>query len=149
MKTKLIVLIGITLLNISVGIAQNKTVTDYNYEFGAPEYLLDGYSLNFQYQNGTAIHMEFNNGKAKYEWVAGPATGNGNKDIPYRSRKIGDEMYLINWHETGIKDYLTIVFDFKKMIVHSSIIVGYQDKPERKLRTVFRSGIIDHLKMVE
>ncbi|MCG1036690.1 MoaF-related domain-containing protein [Polaribacter sargassicola] len=101
--------------------------------------------MNFQYQNGTAIHMEFNEGKAEYEWIAGPAKGNGNSDISYRSRKIGENLYLINWHETGIKDYLTIVFDFDKMIVHSSIIIGYENKPERTLKTVFRSGIIDHL----
>ncbi|MCM4158251.1 hypothetical protein, partial [Gramella sp. AN32] len=119
------------------------------FQFGQPEHFLDGYSLNFQYQDGTALHMEFYNGKAKYEWVAGPATGNGNTDIPYRSRKIGNELYLINWQETDKKDYLTLVFDFEKMLMHSSIIVGYENKPERPLKTVFKSGIIDHLKMAE
>lgn len=124
----------------------NKTEVN-KYQFGESEYFLDGYSFNFQYQNGTAIHIDFNQGKAKYEWVAGPAKGNGNSDISYRSRKIGENLYLVNWHEKGIKDYLTIVFDFEKMIVHSSIIIGYENKPERTLKTVFKSGIIDHLKI--
>ncbi len=142
-------LIILALFTIGNSFAQNKTTEENLYQFGKPEHLVDGYSLNFQYQNGTAIHFEFYNGMAKYEWLAGPGKGNGNQDIQYRSRKIGNGLYLINWHETGINDYLTIVLDFEKMIVHSSIIIGYENKPERTLKTVFRSGIIDHLKTPE
>lgn len=148
-KTKWAALICLTVLGVGLTQAQGKTTEENKFQFGEPEHYLDGYSLNFQYQNGTAIHMEFRDGQAQYEWLAGPAKGNGNSDIPYRSRKIGDKLYLVNWHETGIKDYLTIVFDFEKMIVHSSIIIGYENRPERTLRTVFRSGIIDHLKTPE
>jgi len=147
MKLKLITFIS--LVTFSLGFSQTQTTEINKFQFGEAEHLLDGYSLNFQYQDGKAIHMEFYNGKAKYEWVAGPAKGNGNEDIPYRSSKIDDNLYLINWHETGIKDYLTIVFDFDRMIVHSSIIIGYENKPERTLKTVFQSGIIDHLKIAE
>lgn len=149
MKTKLVTLICLALFSTGLSFAQSKTSEENKFQFEQPEHFLDGYSLNFQYQDGTAIHMEFYNGKAKYEWVAGPAKGNGNKDIPYRSRKIGSDLYLINWHETDKKDYLTLVFDFEKMLVHSSIIIGYENKPERPLKTVFKSGIIDHLKKAE
>lgn len=149
MTTKLVTLFCLALFSVGLGYAQNKTTEENRFQFGQPEHFLDGYSLNFQYQDGTAIHMEFNNGKAQYEWVAGRAKGKGNKDILYRSRKIGNNLYLINWHETDKKDYLTLVFDFEKMIVHSSIIVGYENRPERALKTVFKSGIIDHLKIAE
>ncbi|WP_111710006.1 MoaF-related domain-containing protein [Lutibacter citreus] len=149
MKTKLITLICLTLFTVGLSFAQNITAEENNFQFGQPEHLLDGYSLNFQYQNGTALHMEFNNGKAKYQWIAGQRKGNGNEDIPYRSSKIGDNLYLVNWHEVGLKDYLTIVFDFDKMTMHSSIIVGYENKPERTLKTVFLRGVIDHLKKTE
>ncbi|WP_339709354.1 MoaF C-terminal domain-containing protein [uncultured Kriegella sp.] len=149
MKTKLAAFICLVLFSVGHSFGQSSTTEENKFQFGEPEHFLDGYTLNFQYQNATAIHMEFNDGLAKYEWVAGPAKGNGNQDIPYRSLKIGENLYLVNWHETGIKDYLTIVFDFEKMIVHSSIIIGYENKPERTLKTVFRSGIIDHLKIPE
>lgn len=146
MKSKLVTTLLLFVCAISFSYAQSKTSKENKFEFEQAEHFLDGYSLNFQYQNGTAIHMEFDKGQAQYEWVAGPAKGNGNKDIPYRSRKIGDNLYLVNWHEVGLKDYLTIVFDFNTMVVHSSIIVGYENNPKRTLKTVFRSGIIDHLK---
>ncbi|NIJ45634.1 hypothetical protein FHR24_002102 [Wenyingzhuangia heitensis] len=145
MKTKIITFICAFLFSIGISVAQNKKAEDYKFNFNEPEHFIDGYSLNYQYQNGTAIHMEFKDGKASYEWINRPRKGHGNKDIPYRSSKLGNNIYLVNWHETEIKDYLTIVFDFNKMTIHSSIIVGYENKPNRKLRTVFKSGIIDHL----
>ncbi len=148
MKIKLVILLCLILVTGAVSFAQNQIVEDNNFQFGQPQHLLDGYSLNFQYQNGTGLHMEFNNGKAQYQWVAGPNKGKGNKEIPYRSSKIGHNLYLVNWHEEGLKDYLTIVFDFNNMIMHSSIIVGYQNNPERTLKTVFLRGVIDHLKSV-
>ena len=146
MKSKLVTFICLAIFNIGQTFAQSNTTEENKYQFGEPENYMDGYSLNYQYQDGKAIHMEFYNGKAKYEWINGPKKGKGNADISYRSRKIGENSYIVNWHETGIKDYLTIVFDFEKMIIHSSIIVGYENKPERKLKTVFLTGVIDHLK---
>ncbi|MBU2946657.1 MoaF-related domain-containing protein [Zobellia uliginosa] len=146
---KLGTFILIVLVNVGIGFSQAQSTEENKFQFSVAEHLLDGYSFNFQYQNGTALHFEFYNGQAKYEWLAGPAKGNKNQDIEYRSKKIGDKLYLINWHETGKKDYLTIVLDFEKMLVHSSIIVGYENRPERTLKTVFRSGIIDHLKISE
>ena len=149
MNSKLVICIGLVLFSVGSSFGQHKTPEESKYQFGEPEHFLDGYSFNFQYQNGTAIHMEFDEGKAKYEWVAGPSKGNGNKDISYKSLKMGDELYMVSWHETDLKDYLTLVFDFKTLTVHNSIIIGYQNKPERKLRTISQSGIIDHLKIKE
>ena len=146
MKSKLVTFICLAIFSIGQNFAQSNTQEENKFQFGIPEHYMDGYSLNYQYQDGKAIHMEFDNGKANYEWINGPRKGKGNTDIPYRSRKIGENLYIVNWHETGIKDYLTIVFDFEKMMIHSSIIVGYENKPERRLKTVFLTGVIDHLK---
>ncbi|MDE3743424.1 MoaF-related domain-containing protein [Maribacter polysaccharolyticus] len=145
MKPKSILFICIVVFCVGQSFAQTNTTNENEFQFGEAEHFLDGYSLNFQYQDGKAIHMGFYNGKANYEWITGPGKGRGNTDIPYRSCKIGDNLYIVNWHETGLKDYLTIVFDFEKMMVHSSIIVGYENKPERSLKTVFLTGVIDHL----
>lgn len=146
MKKLILVLFLVSVMGFGASFAQSITSPDTGkYQFGEPEHLLDGYSLNYQYQNGKAIHMEFYDGKGKYEWITGPGKGNGNQDIPYRSRKIGDDLYVLNWHETGLKDYLTLVFDFRNMTVYSSIIIGYENNPDRPRRTTFDAGIIDHL----
>jgi hypothetical protein len=149
-KKRFLGLLLVSVMVIGTGFAQNTTLPGIEkYQFGEPEHLLDGYSFNYQYQTGKAIHMEFYDGLGKYEWITGPGKGNGNQDIPYRSRKIGDDLYLINWHETGLKDYLTLVFDFKNMTVYSSVIIGYENNPDRPRRTAFEGGIIDHLKRPE
>ncbi|OWW24994.1 hypothetical protein B4Q04_14180 [Zobellia sp. OII3] len=149
MKTKWASCIWLVLFGVGLSFGQGKAMEVNNYRFGQPEHYLDGYSMNFQYQNGVAIHMIFYDGRAKYEWVGGPSRGNGNKDIAYKSLKIGDNLYLVSWHETGLKDYLTLVFDFDKMLMHNSIIIGYRNKPERRLKTILQSGIIDQLKIAE
>lgn len=145
MKTRLIAIICTLFFGFSVSAAQQKHETSKS-EFGQAEHLLDGYSMNFQYQNGSAIHLEFYDGLVSYEWLNGPKKGHGNKDIPYLSKKIGHNQYLVNWHEIGLKDYLTFVFNFDTMVVHATVLVGYENKPERTLKTSFKTGVIDHLK---
>ena len=84
--------------------------------------------------------MEFYEGKGKYEWITGPGKGNGKQDIPSRCRKIGDDMYLLNWYEIGLKDYLTLVFDFKYRVVYSSLIIGYENNPRRNRTLIIENA---------
>ena len=110
------------------------------------EHLLDGTSMNYYYQNGTAIHIELYDGKLKYEWIAGPRKGKGNKDLPYRSRKIGEKMYIISWLEKSHPDYITLIFNFKNNVMYSSGILRFGTKDQF---TVFDGGIIEDLVLVE
>ena len=107
-----------------------------------PEHLLDGTSMEYFYQNGTGISIEFYEGKLRFEWIAGPAKGVSRGDIAYRSRKIGDEVYLINFHETEQFDFVTLIFNFKQNVMYSSALVKYGTDRER---TLFNGGIIEHL----
>ena len=58
------------------------------------EHLLNGTSMNYFYQNGGGIRIEFYNGMLKYKWIVGPRKGNGNQDLAYNSRKVGPKTYL-------------------------------------------------------
>ncbi len=110
------------------------------------QHLLDGSSIEYQYQNGWAIHMELYNGLLKYEWIAGPMKGNSNKDLPYRSRKIGSKQYMINWYEQSKPDFVTLVFNFDTNVIYSSglIMIGTD-----KQFSIFDGGIIDQSTLVE
>ena len=111
-----------------------------------PEYLLDGTSMNYYYQTGMAIHLELYNGKLKYQWIAGPSKGKGNKDLPYKSRKIGDKLYVISWLEESHPDYMTLIFNFSNNVMYSSGILRFGTKNQF---TVFDGGIIEDLTLVE
>ena len=54
------------------------------------EYLLDGSSMDYYYQNGSAVHAEFGEGQFKFKWILGPNEG-ASGTCSYRSRKIGDK----------------------------------------------------------
>ena len=110
------------------------------------ESLLDGTSMNYFYQTGSGIRMEFYDGKLKYEWVAGPRKGNGNQDLDYRSRKIGEKMYLISWLEASHPDYVSLIFNFNSSVVFSSGIARFGTD---KQFIVFDGGIIEDLMLVE
>ena len=110
------------------------------------EQLLDGTSMNYFYQNGGGVHMELYDGMLKYEWIAGPRTGHKNRDLKYRSRKIGPRMYLVSWLEASHPDYTTLVFNFDNNVMYSSGIFRFGTEDQF---TRFDGGIIEALTLVE
>lgn len=111
-----------------------------------PEHLLDGTSFKYYYTNGGGIQIEFCDGMLKYEWIVGPRVGNGNKDLPYSSRKIGDKLYLISWLEASHPDYTTLIFNFNNQVMYSSGIFRFGTENQF---TRFDAGIIEDLKLIE
>ena len=110
------------------------------------EHLLDGTSMNYYYQNGGGIHIELYDGMLKYEWIVGPRKGNGNKDLSYNSRKIGEGLYIVSWLEESHPDYTTLIFNFTNNVMYSSGIFRYGTQDQF---TRFDGGIIENLHLVE
>ena len=111
-------------------------------EPGSPEHLLDGIGFNYFYQNGSGIQIAFYNGMVQYEWIAGPRTGNRGEDIPYDSRQLGDDLFLVSWHEPEKPDYLSLVINLENNVIYSSAILRYGTENEL---VVFQGGIIEHV----
>jgi hypothetical protein len=109
------------------------------------EHLLDGTSMNYFYQNGTAVHIEFDGGVVKWKWIAGPWKDSESQE-KYRSRKIGDKMYLINWIEGNHSTFVTLIFNFNQNVMYCSALLYPQTEYERIL---FDGGIIEQLLLVE
>lgn len=109
------------------------------------EHLLDGTSMDYYYQNGTAVHLEIFDGQLKYKWLAGP-----NKDAEgqekYRSRKIGDKMYLVNFMNEASSTFVTLIFNFNHNVMYSSALIAPGTDQEN---VFFDGGIIEHLQLKE
>lgn len=109
------------------------------------EHLLDGTTMDYFYQNGTAVHVEFLEGQFKYKWIAGP-----NKDAEgqeeYLSRKISDKMYLVNFMNEPSSTFVTLVFNFNQNVMYSSALIAPGTDREQIL---FDGGIIEHLSLKE
>lgn len=121
-------------------------ITNLKAEEKNAEHLLDGTSLVYYYQNGAGISMQLYDGKLKYEWISGPAKGNSGKDIPYLSRKIGDEMYIINFHQKEKGNFITLIFNFKQNVMCGSNLLRYGTDKEK---IGFHGGIIEHVKRLD
>lgn len=107
--------------------------------------LLDGTEVIYYYQNGWGAHVEFYDGKLRYKWIAGPHKGNGDKDLVYKSRKVGEHVYLISWLEESHPDYMTLLFNFGNNVMYSSGILRFATKNQS---TVFDGGTIQKVKLV-
>jgi len=106
------------------------------------EYLLDGTSFTYQYQSGSAVDISFADGKLTYQWIAGRNAGKPAKTYSYKSRKLNDGVYLVNWHEPKLKNHITLVYNFNNNTCASSVIVNYgSEKPF----LAFEGGIIEHV----
>ena len=109
------------------------------------ELLLDGTSLDVYWETGTRVHVEFNDGQIISKWISGSgqdATGQES----YRSKKIGDKMYVVNFLKTPDHSFVTLIFNFNQNVLCASAIreVGTKDE------TIFLEGAtMEHLHLKE
>ncbi|MEP3653513.1 MAG: hypothetical protein ABJO36_01340 [Litorimonas sp.] len=104
---------------------------------------LDGTRIDWIYNSsGSGMILSFEDGLAQYEWVAGARKGRSAENIPYQSRKIGEDMYLINWVQPEKPDFITLIFDFKNSTAFSSGLIGYGTERQRNL---FLDGTINSI----
>ncbi|EAZ81056.1 hypothetical protein [Algoriphagus machipongonensis] len=109
------------------------------------EHLLDGTSLDYYYPDGGAVHAEFEEGQFKFDWILGPNEG-ASGECDYKSRKIGDKLYLVNFKYDPSAAFVTIVFNFKQKVFATSAILGAGTDQEVSL---FEAGIIKELTLKE
>ncbi len=104
--------------------------------------LLDGTELEYTYTDGGAVVLSFYDGKLKYRWTAGPFAGTEVADLVYKSRRIGDELYLVSWHDVDNLNFVTLVINLQQNVLHSSAVVGYGTDREV---TLFDGAIIERV----
>lgn len=109
------------------------------------EHLLDGTSMNYFYQNGSAVHAELEDGQFKFEWILGPNKG-ASGTCDYRSRKIGDKLYLVNFKYAPSAAFVTLVFNFNQNVFSTSALIGAGTDNELVL---FEAGVIEQLTLKE
>jgi hypothetical protein len=107
--------------------------------------LLDGTSMDYFYQNGSAVHAQFTDGNFQFEWFLGPNKG-ATGSCTYQSRKIGDKLYMVGFSYEPTKAYVTIVFNFNQMMFSTSawLMAGTEQEI-----AWFEAGIIEKLILVE
>jgi MoaF N-terminal domain len=85
------------------------------------EHLLDGTSLDVYYESGSQVHVEFKEGQIISKWIAGPGQ-NATGQESYRSIKIADKMYVVNFLKTPSHSFVTSIIDFNQNRLYTSAI---------------------------
>lgn len=137
-------------MSIASSVADDST-TDQHAEklvlqYTQAEHLLDGTSFEYFYEAGGGLKIAFADGMLQYEWISGPRKGNHAENIPYQSRLIGDEIYLVNWHQPDKPDFVSLVDDLGLKRLYSSAILRYGSGNEM---IHFKEAEIKHIERKE
>jgi len=131
------------LLSLSFLIASTSLFAQSSDLLKQEEHLLDDMSFVYQYQSGAAVDISFTEGELTYQWIAGRNAGKPAKTYSYKSRKLENGVFYVNWHEPDFKNYITLVYNFNTNTCASSVIVNYGS--ENPI-TAFEGGIIEKVK---
>ncbi len=108
---------------------------------GTGSHILDGTEVNWIYNNSDAqMIVSFADGLAEYEWIGGAPMGNSDSEIPYSSREISPNIFLMSWIQAERPDYITMVFNFNDMTIATTGVTGAGSDNER---VMFHDGIIN------
>jgi phenolic acid decarboxylase len=114
-------------------------------EFPEKQELLNGKTLIFEYTNGWGFYLSFYDNMIKYQFrrdLTNPdSVGSKNQDIPYRSRKIDNNIYQIMWHEKDVKDVVSMVINLNNDTLFAAGLLGYD---ENKME-VFEGAVIKQI----
>jgi len=134
--------VAVLLALVSVTAAPQAELLD---ELPERQQLLNGKTLVFEYTNGWGFSLSFYDNMLKYQFrrnLTDPeSVGSRNQDIPYRSRKVGDNMYQIMWHESDIKDVVTMLINFNTDTLYAAGLLGYDEEAYE----VFEAAIIQQI----
>ncbi len=94
---------------------------------------LDGTLLEYTYEELGTVQVIFKSGRIAFEWIAGPLKGEKGENFEYRSKRLADQQFFVNWHEPDARGFVTVVYDLNKGTVCSSVLAAYGTENEQRL----------------
>ena len=94
---------------------------------------------------GTLVYR-FEDGILRYTFTEGPRKGAGGVDLDYTARKVGDEMYLIGWHDDMYSNHFTVLFDLENGMEYTNAIMFYGTDGQQ---VFFTEGTVEAVKPIE
>ena len=87
---------------------------------------LAGTSLTYQYEGGRRYSVRFEADTVAWQRLdvaRDPVAG-----VPYIARRIAPDVYLVNWHRPELTEYITILFDLRQRVMHTSALLEGRDR---------------------
>jgi hypothetical protein len=90
---------------------------------------LSNVELSYTYTDGGAVILTLKDGKLGYRWIAGAFKGVEVTGRTYFSREIAGSMYLVSWHDTENKNFVSLFFDLNRKREYGTGLLSY-GKPD-------------------
>jgi hypothetical protein len=103
----------------------------------------DNIALDYTYSAGGSITAAFEKGLARYRWLSGPFQGVEEGDLKYQSKRVGEDVFVVNWHDKGNFNFVTLFIDLKNKVLHSSALLYYGTP---KVVTSFDTAVINSIR---
>lgn len=71
------------------------------------------------------LEMRFEDGILNYTFTEGRRAGAGGVDLDYWARKIGEEVYMVGWHDEMHSNHFTVVFDLNNRVEYTNAMMFY------------------------
>jgi hypothetical protein len=107
---------------------------------------LSNIEIEYTYPELGTVVLRIGDGELGYAWTSGPSAGNEASNRAYRSRKIGNELYLVNWHDPEKEDFVVLVIDLGASMVHGTAFWAYQTNSPG---TFFGKAVISRMERFE
>ena len=89
---------------------------------------LAGTELEYTYEDGGTVILALQESTLGYEWTSGPFKGTVREGRAYQSRSIGQNIYLVNWHDAENAGFATLLIDLDAEKVFGTALVNYRDQ---------------------
>ncbi|MEM1434270.1 MAG: hypothetical protein AAGG11_09470, partial [Pseudomonadota bacterium] len=89
---------------------------------------LDGYELQYRYEDGGEVVLSFYDGLVKCKWLKGPMTGTKQDDLPYQIQAIDEQVFLVRWHNVDAGSFVTLYIDLAGKRIFGSALIGYRSE---------------------
>lgn len=81
--------------------------------------------LEYTYEDGSSVVLIIEEKSLGFEWLSGPFKGTSRAGLKYNCRELGEDQFLINWHDLEGPSFATLLIDNGAGKVHGSAIIGY------------------------
>lgn len=84
---------------------------------------LDHRSITYEYTSGRSYNVKFEPQGVSYRYLTGPRPERWWGPFPYQAMKVADDVYFASWFEEGYGDYVTLLIDLNRRVLHGSAIL--------------------------
>lgn len=84
---------------------------------------LNGARMTYEYSSGRAYDVKLEEAGASYRYLTGSKPDKWWGPFPYQAMQVEGKRYFLSWFEKEYGDFVTLLVDFEKKLIHGSALI--------------------------